>query len=132
VFALFLSACAGQQLKAHALAAVASGAILDEVGQAIEVEAAEDYAAAGGVHANDDELAVMHSVFAPIRADCGQVRAAHADYERAVSSGDLAAARASARALFSLWSRLDAIADQLGLDVPPVPDALRRLAGGDT
>lgn len=133
MLALVLSACAGQQLKAHALVALASSQLIDEVGEAIEVEASEDYLAAGGVHAEPEELAMLRATYEPLRQDNNQVRAAHADYVRAIAEadarGDKTLVQKPARTLLALWSRLGTIAEQLGIEVPPVPDALRKLAG---
>jgi hypothetical protein len=135
---LSLSAC-GVSLRTHALVAATSGEVIDSVGAALESESRGDYEDVIARYEGDErahQVEMLKQTYEPLRVDYRQVKDAWSLYLKAIGMAaardDASLVEHPARVLFGMWSTLQDVADRLGVKTPNPPDALRKMAGGDT
>jgi hypothetical protein len=133
VLSLFAAGCAAT-LRDHAVVAVAASEAVAGVGDVMMREMAGDYADAGGAAATPEQVAVLDKHWDPLIARYEQATAALDAYVSAIRAADkrgyASLLHQAAVDMLAAWAQLDAVADSIGVALPPPPDALVKFVGG--
>lgn len=138
LFALALVGCGASALRVHAIAADASGALLDATCQEVRTARGAEQLAVPHTTLEETQALVddVRSRWAPAVAACNVVAEAHGAWidaiVHAVTVGelDLTIALPLAARLVTAWADLVPLASAVGLALPPPPAELVQLTGG--